>query len=220
MATTYSTGNQTKEKIIKEAKKLLYKNGFSNTTYDHISQAAGINRALIPYHFTSKQILGQVIYSDIMNDFLTHFDSIMDIDEFSPDFVSILHMVAYYKLLENKPFTRFLAQLQADISFSDFLEESESTLIEGFFQKNNRLTEEEHRILLRSEIGMKKELIRMIEQSFVNIDTIAKMQLVLLLSYAGYSKKKIEELYDSATQVIDLLDFTITDEFNVEISFR
>lgn len=220
MGKSYITGNQTKEKIIKEAKRLLYIQGFSNTTYDHISHAADINRALIPYHFKSKQSLGQTIYAKLLDDFLTRLDSILDINEFSDDFISILHITAYYRLLENLPFSRFLKELQADTDFSVFMEDSEQILLEGLLKSNKKLTTNEIHILLVSEIGMKKELIRMVCDHQCDIDTIAKIQLYMILSYTGYSKKKIEELYDSAMQVIDLLSFQITQDFDISISFK
>lgn len=219
MATTYNAGNQTKEKIIKEARKLFYKQGFSATTYDDISKAAKINRALIPYHFNSKQILGQNIYSQIINDFLNNIDSIFDVNEFSADFVSILHIVAYYQLLKNKQFTSFLYELQADLSFSTFMEESEKAILSGLLSKSTKLSPSEIQILISSEIGMKKELVHLMHTTTIDVNEAAKLQLFMLLSYAGYSKKKIEELYDSAMQVIELLDFKINNNFSVIISF-
>ncbi len=157
MATTYGAGDKTKEKIIKEAKKLLYKNGFHATTYDGISKAASINRALIPYHFKSKQSLGQTIYEQMITEFLSTLDSILDTSEFTPDFVSILHITAYYQLLTNKHFSRFVDELQADASFSSFLEESEGRFMSGLLTKSSKLSDSETMILIASEIGMKKE---------------------------------------------------------------
>ena len=212
MATTYSSGNKTKEKIIKATRILLYKKGFSNTTYDDISNATKINRALIPYHFKSKQQLGQIIYSQIITDFFSSLDSILDVKEFSADFVSTLHITAYYQLLTDSSFVQFVNELQNDISFSSFME--------GLIQKSNKLSPTEKSILLTSAVGMKKELIRMVNNKKADVNDIAKMQLYMLLSYCGYSKKKIEELYDSAMQVIHMFTFQITSDFRIDILYK
>lgn len=220
MATTYNAGNLTKEKIMQETKKLLYKQGFTGTTYDDISNAAKINRALIPYHFKSKQILGQTIYSEIINHFLERFDSILNISEFSPDFVSILHTTAYYQLLKDRHFTQFVNELQADKDFSLFMQKSEALLLDGLLTKNTKLSDSEVTILLSSAIGMKKELFYLINTTDIDINEAAKLQLYMLLSYTGYSRKKIEELYDSAMQVINMMNFKITKNFQIKISYN
>lgn len=220
MATTYNAGNLTKEKIINVTKNLLYKQGFTKTTYDDISNAAGINRALIPYHFKSKQMLGETIYSEIISNFLERFDSILDIIEFSPDFISILHITAYYQLLMDEHFAQFVNELQADKDFSSFMQKSEALLLDGLLNKNTRLSDSEITILLSSAIGMKKELFYLVSTIGIDVNEAAKLQLYMLLSYTGYSKKKIEDLYDSAMQVINMLQFKITKDFQIKISYN
>lgn len=219
MATTYKAGDRTKENIINETRKLLYSQGYSNTTYDDISNAASINRALIPYHFKSKQLLGQTIYDEIIRQFLEHFDSILDISEFTPDFVSILHLTAYYQLLKDEHFSSFVYELQADKEFSQFMAKTETELLEGLLS-HGKLTEAEHTILIHSEIGMKKELFYLVHTTDIDVNEAAKLQLYMLLSYTGYSKKKIENLYDSAMQVINMLSFRVTKDFRIDISFH
>lgn len=220
MAATYNAGNLTKEKIINATKKLLYKQGFTDTTYDDISNAAGINRALIPYHFKSKQMLGETIYSEIISNFLERFDSILDISEFSPDFVSILHITAYYQLLKDNHFSQFVNELKADKDFSSFMQKSEALLLDGLLNKNTKLSDSEITILLSSAIGMKKELFNLVNTTGIDVNEAAKLQLYMLLSYTGYSKKKIEDLYDSAMQVINMLQFKITKDFQIKISYN
>lgn len=220
MATTYNAGNLTKEKIINVTKKLLYKQGFTKTTYDDISNATGINRALIPYHFKSKQMLGATIYSEIINNFLERFDSILDISEFTPDFISILHIAAYYQLLKDAHFSQFANELQEDKDFSTFMQKSEALLLNGLLNKNTKLSASEVTIIHSCAIGMKKELFYLVNTTDIDVNEAAKIQLYMLLSYTGYSKKKIEELYDSAMQVINMLNFKITKDFQIKISYN
>lgn len=55
----YAVGKETQKKIWKAGRKLFYEKGLDATTYDDISKAAGINRALIPYYFKTKHQLGR-----------------------------------------------------------------------------------------------------------------------------------------------------------------
>jgi AcrR family transcriptional regulator len=225
MATTYQAGEQTKQKILRESSRLFYKQGFSKTTYDDISRATALNRALIPYHFRNKQLLGQAAYQSLLENFISQLDSILDISQFSADFVSLLHLVACYRLLEDAPFVRFLYELQSDPDFSSFLMQQEGILLSGFRNESNRLSDTQWDIVVLSEIGMKKELICMVQQAHTqhttpDIDAIAKLQLSMLLSCTGERPDEIQELYDSAREVIDLMQFHISDYLFVEISYR
>ena len=74
MANTYLAGEQTKRNILRESKKLFYKKGYTETTYNDISAVAKVNRALIPYHFKNKQILGLEIYNQIIAEFYELID--------------------------------------------------------------------------------------------------------------------------------------------------
>ena len=47
-------GEQTKQKILNVAGELFAENGFDGTSVDSIANAAGVNKALIYYHFKDK----------------------------------------------------------------------------------------------------------------------------------------------------------------------
>lgn len=190
---------------------------------DYFRCHAKINRALIPYHFKSKQILGQEIYRNIIDDFSNTFDEILDISQFSPDFVSILHIFAYYRLLGNNPkFSRFVFQLLSDGADSIFTIEKEKELLLGFGSKFSRFQEEELDILVQFNIGMKKESIRMIYLSneVTDIDQISQIHMHMLLGYAGYSRKKADELIAAAFEVINLFSFHVKSGFTIEIKYN
>lgn len=223
MSNTYLTGEKTKRKILKESKKLFFKNGFTDTTYDDISNAAKVNRALIPYHFKSKQVLGQEIYCNIIDEFSNTINDILDIDQFSPDFVSILHFIAYFRLLgNNSRLSRFVFQLLTDGTDSVFSTEKEKELLLGFGSKFSQLQEEEQAILVQLNIGMKKESVRMIyfSNEDTDIDQIARMNMQMLLGYAGYSKRKADELIAAAFEVINLFSFHVKSGFTIEIKYN
>lgn len=223
MSNTYLTGEQTKRKIFKESKKLFYKNGFTETTYDDISNAAKVNRALIPYHFKSKQVLGQEVYCKIIEEFQNEIDSILDISQFTPDFTSILHAVSYYRLLENNArFSRFVFQLLSDETTPIFTRDNEKELLVNLGSRFSRFSDTELDILAQMNIGIKKELIRMLclSEKGINADQIACMHIHMLMNHAGYSARKTDELIQAAFEVANLLSFHVKSGFTIEIKYN
>ena len=51
------SGTETKEKILRVAEKLFAEKGFDGTSVDSIAKTAGVNKALIYYHFKDKSSL-------------------------------------------------------------------------------------------------------------------------------------------------------------------
>lgn len=223
MSNTYLTGEQTKRNILRESKKLFYKKGYTDTTYSEISTVAKVNRALIPYHFKNKQVLGTEIYHQIIKEFFEHIDSVLDTSQFDADFVSVLHTVAYYRLLAtNSQFLRFTSELQADDNSSLFTIEEETAWLTSLGSKFASLKEQEMRILTQMHIGTKKEMVTFLcnNKKAMDADTIAKMHLSMLMRYVGYSTKKIDELINAAIEITNLLTFQIKKGFAVEMKYN
>lgn len=223
MSNTYLAGEQTKRNILRESKKLFYKKGYTETTYSDISVAAKVNRALIPYHFKNKQILGLEIYNQIITEFYEMIDDVLDTSQFDTDFVSILHTVAYYRLLaSNKHFLQFLSELQSDEDAALFHADTEQKWLISLGSKFANLDEAESTILTQMSIGMKKESITMLtaKSKELNADKVAHMHLHMLMRYVGYSAKKADELINAATEIANLLNFQIKNGFIVELKYN
>ena len=221
MATTYLAGEQTKRTILKESKKLFYKKGYTETTYSDISAAAKVNRALIPYHFQNKQILGLEIYQQIIAEFNELIDEILDTSQFDTDFVNVLHTVAYYRLLaSNAHFLQFVSELQADENASLFTMEDEIQWLAGLGSKFTNLSDEEHHILAQMHIGMRKESINLLNNKKTNADMITHMQIHMLMRYVGYTAKKTDELMNAAIEITNLLNFQIKNGFAIELKYN
>jgi AcrR family transcriptional regulator len=65
---TTRSGDASREKILTAAEKLFAEHGFDKTTVDSIAAQAGINKALIYYHFDSKTEIIQTIYERILEE--------------------------------------------------------------------------------------------------------------------------------------------------------
>lgn len=222
MPNTYLVGEQTKRRIFKESRKLFLKKGFFETTYDEISTAAKVNRALIPYHFKNKQILGLEIYNELMEEFAASLNLILDTAQFSPELTGVLHTIAYYRLLANPRYCRFVFQLLSDENFSISLSENQNLIAGCLGNKASRFDAAELADICQMGIGIEKEIIRMIytRKGDTDIDRLVRMKLHMLLSYVGYSKKKIDELADAAITLLDLLSFQIKSNFTIEITYK
>lgn len=223
MANTYLAGEQTKRNILRESKKLFYKKGYTETTYNDISAVAKVNRALIPYHFKNKQILGLEIYNQIIAEFYELIDNLLDTDQFDTDFVSILHTVAYYRLLaSNKHFLQFLSELQSDEAATLFDIATEREWLISLGSKFANMNDAELTILTQMSIGMKKESVTLLTtaSTTLNADAVAHMYLHMLMRYVGYSAKKADELINAATEIANLLNFQIKNGFVIELKYN
>lgn len=222
MSNTYLAGEQTKRRIFKESKKLFYKKGFTETTYDEISTAAKINRALIPYHFKNKLILGQEIYNELTKEFTDSLNLILDTEQFSSELTGVIHIMAYYRLLANSRYCRFVCQLLSDEDFSVSLSEDRNLITRCLGNKASRFDSTDIDIICQMGTGIKKEIIRIIHtgKKESDIDHLVRIKLHMLLGYIGYSKKKIEELADAAATLLDLLSFQVKNNFTIEITYK
>lgn len=63
---TNKKGDLTKEHIYQTSKTLFYKIGYTKATLSKISHEASVPIGLIPYHFTNKDHIVSMIYSDFM----------------------------------------------------------------------------------------------------------------------------------------------------------
>lgn len=62
-------GAKTKDKILKDARKLLVTRGFNNTSISDIMHATGVKKGNLYYHFASKEVLGLAVLEDAKGDF-------------------------------------------------------------------------------------------------------------------------------------------------------
>ena len=221
MSTTYQSGNATKSKILTQSKLLFYQKGYTATTYSDISTTANVNRALIPYHFQNKPILGKAVFQEILTQTHTCLDNILDMSQFSADFAGMLHLMSFYYLLQDNTFATFCTQVLADDSNVLFDYAAEQAELLSLGKKLSSISDEELSLLTYMHIGIKQQMIQYLA-NHTNTDpkTIAKMHLALLLSYIGQSHKKCDELIDAACEVLDMLLFQIDDTFNATLSYR
>jgi len=60
--------------IINSARKLFIQNGFASTSMREIAKDAKVNLAMVNYYFNSKQILFDIIFDEVFENMVNHFD--------------------------------------------------------------------------------------------------------------------------------------------------
>jgi AcrR family transcriptional regulator len=68
----------TEQKIISAARTLFSQKGFDNTRNRDIAKLSGVNLALVNYHFSSKEMLYNVIMKDTISEFVNSLDKIFN----------------------------------------------------------------------------------------------------------------------------------------------
>ena len=114
MATnTKNKGQETKNKILRTARRLFFEKGYQATSCSAISEAAGTNLGLINYYFEGKGEIGMLIYTDIR----AAFDKMTE--GFEPELTGVSQFlfscaVELYLCLYCEPFGRFYYELTSD----------------------------------------------------------------------------------------------------------
>lgn len=67
----------TKEKIKQAAKEIFIQRGYAGARMEDISKASGINKALLHYHFTSKENLFEQIFDEAFFDIMPRLNAVL-----------------------------------------------------------------------------------------------------------------------------------------------
>lgn len=220
MSRNYLVGEQTKLQIFTESKKLFYKKGFDETTYDDICNVAKINRALIPYYFKNKQNLGSMVYRDIYSNFKETLYALLESEHFPSDLATAIETFAYYRLLKSPEFARFALQVMNNNAVIDArMIKGEQRFISEI-SSDKKFSIKELEILANFDYSIEKEIHRMVAVggSDVDTDSLCGTELNMILGYAGHSKKKINELINNSLDYLSHVQFTVKSGFAIQIS--
>lgn len=222
MGTSYQAGLRTRQLILDVSKKLFYSKGYIKTTYTDISEAADMNRGLIPYHFKNKQTLGFSVCMDIINNTLQAVSDMLDTDSLSDDLVAALNIVSFYKLLSNRSFNALLLDVINDNGNSIFDINNEKNNIIMLGSNMKKLEEPNLELISHVSAALKKEAVIYYSDHNSSCSTkdFAMIHIQTVMNYAGYSKKSILELTEPATQLAGLLSYDIGEDFSVNITYK
>lgn len=215
----YAVGKETRKKIWKTSRNLFYKKGLNDTTYDDISKAAGINRALIPYYFKTKHQLGRGVFQEITEEFYEELDRAIDLSQYSKQLQNNIQSFGYYRLLKNEQYGRFASEIFMNEVLTEDMTQAENDYIRPYIRRDTNLTEREIAILSRLDYGIEREIINLIHGSEekVDVDEICIMELKMLLQYCGYSEVEINELAKRTVEILNQCLFEVKPGFKIKV---
>lgn len=189
------------------------------TTYDDISVAAGVNRALIPYHFKTKYDLGQEVFDQINQEFLDELSRVVHFEIYSQVMQTNLATFAFYRLLQNSRFCRLAAEIMRHEKHFESLVSSERKFILDYMEDEVKLSEGELEILARMDYGIEKEIVGIAAECNGKVDTdaISKMELQLILQYCGYPREKIDDMIRETLRILEKYTFQVGSGFQIKI---
>ena len=232
MAGTYQAGYRTKSEILQGSKKLFYKKGYTDTTYNDISELLNINRALIPYHFKSKQSLALYVYREIIDYVTSKADELLDTASLSDDLAAAFHIIVFYRLFSNKQFTNLVCELMNENPEILMDEQTEKNILQHLsdsYSNNDKTID----LLAASMTAIRFSLINKIKDNNYSTDLAtgkknikqssdiyARIYINYALRYVGASDKTIDELFNAATQLANLIEIDIRSEYKIFVSYR
>lgn len=218
MSTTYHAGEHTKHKIFEVSRQLFYIKGYDETTYDDISKAANINRALIPYHFKNKKNLGLLVYRRLIDDYFSICDQALENTSISEEGRTAFYMFGYYRLLKEPNLAKFLVQFHSDIDYNERMIISKKRLFDIFSAKNPSVSEKDYELLSQMDYGIEKEVVRIsYYKNDTDTDQLSSVEFRLILSFLGYAKEQVEAIIEEAIYYLSRHKIILKDKFYFEV---
>jgi AcrR family transcriptional regulator len=110
----------TQQKILEAARKVFLEKGMAGARMQDIADEAGINKALLHYYFTSKDMLFEQIFYNTSQTFVPHINEIIESD--APLFEKIEHICEdYISMLMRNPYMPLFLINEVNKQSGDFL---------------------------------------------------------------------------------------------------
>lgn len=203
MKRNYAAGEETKKLIYTTCKKLFYEKGIEHTSYVNISSVAGINKSLIPYHFSSKNDIAKLVYDEVEQ----NIDSIVE-DFYHNEsnlFRSFASLYLFHNLIrDNSNYRLFCAQL---LSLPEYMKENLQAQITFFNSFIDEIPippskERIHTIAAMSN-GLDIELITGIHEKYVteSVDVVFRLDASFILQQFGLTNNEINTFIDKIIHI-------------------
>ena len=220
-----SAGEKKKLLIIDTCKKLFYRNGYANTTYEDICKAADIPPGTITYHFNGKRDIAAVIDREYERENKTYIEKLCG-DRFSLTQMMVIENFHMWKrIFEDARIRRFLL----DISSDRLPTASTVDAITYFYRcvMDDRgiegISEKELTLIVGAQIGMSDGLIHAIKDSeyAYTYEEAAEFGIRFFLRQLSVDDKTIAQLTKEGKEIFDQLpidnryyeDFAYDDKF-------
>lgn len=204
-----SAGEKKKKLIIDVCKKLFYRKGYTNTTYEDICKIADIPPGTITYHFSGKRDIAGVIEAEYEAHNKIYIEEMCG-DYYSKTLLMIIENYHMWKrIFEDGNLRRFLL----DISTERLPSFAASETVKHFYQcviedqKIASISDRELTFMVAAQLGMSDGLIGIISNDLENFtyEETAEFGIKFFLRQLGMSDKTITKLTEEGKEIFDAL---------------
>ena len=178
--------NETYAKILQAATELFVENGYKSVTLRDIAAKAGVNLGLISYYFTSKENLGNTVYSNMAETIFAEVEKV-DLSEFSEmEQIYIAFAMSCYYLDHDPYYSRYLK------FYHEFIESRAMVLIPTrYVEERSRAIIKKYNLNVPRELNkLYLEIMKMTENHLimkrVKGDKAVTQRLEINLSFSNY----------------------------------
>ena len=207
----YKKGIETKEAILRTAKKLFFETGYEATTFRKIGEELGINHNLVTYYFSGKQPLAE----QILVDFFIEEDNILSKIFSGKNIDSICYYALknrlHYKILARNPkvFRFYLEAVTSDFLHNVFLTipgiwDSYEAIFAQYKLKKRYPKEYYASMETASEV----EIIKRFKSEMYEDDVFLYFIESILPVYIGVPEEDIDKAFKKAKEMLKDVDVT------------
>lgn len=203
-----SAGEKKKKLILDTCKKLFYRNGYENTTYEDICKAADIPPGTITYHFGSKRELAAIIDAEYERENKTYIEKMCG-DRYSKTELMVIENYHMWKrIYEDENIRRFLLDLSAD----KLPNASSIDAIRYFYQcvmedQGIDIDEKELALIVSTQVGMSDGVLNAMEHSEFDYtyEESAEFGIRFFMRQLGMDDETIKKLIKRGKEIFDTL---------------
>lgn len=214
-------GTITKNKIFECSKKLFYEKGYYDTSINDISNAGGINRALISYYFGHKANLAVKVIEEINTNITNEIiKSLSKLDQKIDPLINIAVEFRLYTSFRktNPNYARFLLQLcQENLIILAPNNGELSSYNKYDDQYNNALTELDKKIQEHCISSLINGIIIMHSKKIIDCshEYIAEKETEMTLKILGIDKSNILSILEESKKIYEKIAFQLGENFEV-----
>ena len=219
-----SAGEKKKKLIVDTCKKLFYRQGYNNTTYEDICREADIPPGTITYHFNGKRDIAAVIDTEYEAQNKIYIEKVCGTAYTLTQMMVIENFHMWKRTFEDDRIRRFLL----DIS-SERLPTQSSVNVVGYYYRcvlddqGLSIPDKELPLVVASQIGMSDGILHAIAHADYqySYEEVAHFAIRFFLRQCGLDDDSIERLTREGKEIFDTLpidnryyeDFAYDDRF-------
>lgn len=205
----YANGLQTKERVYKAAKELIYEHGYKKTTYSMIASKADVPVGLVNYYYKKLELVKR-IYIDFFEKIDYHIMAQDGVPENTLQYHILFSRIMMTQIFSDPGARAFHLEINYNNllprEVHNYIRSRQVSIIESFHMK---MTPQYYYWCATAEYGARRELVE--QNKNIDVDSPEFLSLMDLLStitlrIVGLDQKFIDENLKRANEFYDLID--------------